>query len=622
MRRSLGRIFALILGMGISIGAGVLIPTLPKLLKIVIQRHWLYNIDCGPLHLKLFLLCLFLIGISTLLALALLRKELGSFSKSKLWVLIGFFWLLLLPLKNSSFPHTIFFCLAGISSILIWVSIPREENRSEQIISGLWNAIIKIPPLSWQGFIFLAGVSFYLICAGLLLERIPHIIDEVVYLFQAKIFAGYKLWASQPEPYSFFHFINLIGKDGRWFSEYPPGWPLILTIGVWLKAPWIANPLLSAGMLVLIYRFARELFDEKIARLSSLLGLFSPYLIIMNSSMMAHSSCAFFILGSYLLLWQGIYRKSPIRIFFAMFSLGISATIRPYTGFLMSLPLALFFFFELRKPFRRLFWLCIISALGLAIPLSLLFYYNFLTTGDAFLFGYKYLYGDTVSLGFGLRQFPYPHTFLEGLRIFHSRLLAVSQNLFQTPVPALLLGLVPLIRQRKDQKIIWLLIIFFSLPVGYIFYFFHDHIGLEPRFIFESSPALVMLCALGISQIAESWQNKKSLARYGLILALLSFLIWTPFYFISQKRLGDMGSELKQEIKNKKVTGALILIEELYYPMGMMLQSPFLDGENIYVRDLKEQRELILKKYPELLPYIFYRAPEGFRLEPLSESHP
>ena len=617
----LGRIFGLILGIGFSLGAGVLIPVFPNLLKAVVKRHWLYNIDCGPLHLKLFFLCLFLIGLSTLLVLALLNKEFSSFSKRKLCFLVGFFWLLLVPLKNSSFPHTIFFCLAGLGSILIWVSIPKEEDRSEKIISGLWSAIIKFSPGNWQVFIFLVGLSFCLICAGVFLERIPHIIDEVVYLFQAKIFARFKLWASQPEPYSFFKFPNLIGKDGRWFSEYPPAWPLILTIGVWLKVPWIINPLLSAGMLVLIYRFAREMFDEKIGRLSSLLALFSPYLIIMNSSMMSHSSCAFFILCSYLFLWQGIYRKSPIRIFFGMLSLGISVAIRPYTGFLMSLPLALFFFFELRKFFPRLVWFSIISALGLSIPLGLLFYYNFLTTGNAFLFGYKYLYGDTISLGFGLRQFPYPHTFLEGLRIFHSRLITISHNLFQLPIPALVLGLVPLLRQRKDKKIIWLLIIFFSLPVGYIFYFFHDHVGLEPRFIFESAPALVMLCALGISQIAENWQNKKSLARYGLILALLAFLIWTPFYFISQKRLGDMGSELKHEIKNKKITSALILVEELYYPMGMMLQSPFLDGENIYVRDLKEQRELILKNYPELVPYVFYRAPEGFRLEPLSESH-
>ena len=126
-----------------------------------------------------------------------------------------------------------------------------------------------------------------------LFEHIPHVADSVDQLFHAKIFLLGRLTVPSPEPRELFNFVLMI-NNGRWYSQYPPGQPLLLSLGHIFHAPWIINPLLGSLCIVLLYFIGKEIYCERIGRLAALLGALSPFLVFMSSEYMNHTPTLFF----------------------------------------------------------------------------------------------------------------------------------------------------------------------------------------------------------------------------------------------------------------------------------------------------------------------------------------
>ena len=597
MARKIGKAAGLIAGILLALFSAFQILTFPNFLRGHIQRPWLHNIDVVPVDEKLFLVCLAALVICLALDWLLLSGFFKSIPRSRIIAIIAVLIFFLAPLKNSALQPSMFFSLGGLAAILIFISTSGLQSNSLRFLQKAWARITGINRRIWQALIFLASLAICLCCSSFLFFRFGHGLDEIDYLFQARIFAGGHLWAPMPQPYDFFHLVNLIAKDGKWMAQYPPGWPALLSIGVRLGAAWIVNPLLAGLLVVVIYRLARELFGEDTGRAASLLAVFSPYLTIMGSSMMSHTSSALALILFLLLLWQSVEKKSFARAFLAFLCLGIAASIRPFSAFLICLTGAGLAVYECRKNPLELIKLGMAAVTGMAIPLGLLFYYNHLTTGSALLFGYQYLNSRTADLGFGVRQFPFPHTLREGLLVFHARMVLISEKVFETPVPAVALAALAFVLRKPDRKLVWLAAIFLALPLGHIFYFGNDMMY-PPRYIFESVPGLIILAAAGVSAARDKWGNNPGLAHYGLVLAALAFFIFIPAHILSWRNAGDIGDDFPRLLKEHRVKGALVLVQELYYPMGMIQQSPFLDGDNIYARDLPGRRQEIMARFP------------------------
>jgi len=67
-------------------------------------------------------------------------------------------------------------------------------------------------------------------------NRTPHVHDEAAYNFQAKIFLKGRLYVPSPCAKEIFDFPHVV-NNGRWYSQYPPGFPALLSIGYIFKAP-------------------------------------------------------------------------------------------------------------------------------------------------------------------------------------------------------------------------------------------------------------------------------------------------------------------------------------------------------------------------------------------------
>src|SRR5215468_3717959 len=87
------------------------------------------------------------------------------------------------------------------------------------------------------------GVAAARLVGHFALEDVPHVMDEIAYLLQARTFAGGHLTAPLHLPRAAFA-MWFVDDRVRTFSIFPPGWPAFLAVGLWTGlASWI-NPLL------------------------------------------------------------------------------------------------------------------------------------------------------------------------------------------------------------------------------------------------------------------------------------------------------------------------------------------------------------------------------------------
>jgi hypothetical protein len=80
-------------------------------------------------------------------------------------------------------------------------------------------------------------------------------------MYQAKLFASGKVYAEDPLYDRDLPFYDCLATycfrddQGHRFSQYPPGWPALLAVGVNLGTPWLINPLLGALLIFLMLEY-------------------------------------------------------------------------------------------------------------------------------------------------------------------------------------------------------------------------------------------------------------------------------------------------------------------------------------------------------------------------------
>lgn len=217
--------------------------------------------------------------------------------------------------------------------------------------------------------------------------------DEQAYQFQARVFASGRLYAeplpgsTSPNPVPI-HFEHHIVRDGKWFAKYPPGWPAILAVGVWLHLVPLVNPFFGAVLAALAFYIARKIFDDRVACLAVLFLVLSPFFLANIAGTMAHASCAVMVtLAGYFCL-LGL-RDLRIRNFVAAFALvGVACQIRPMTGFATGLALGGASLFLTRHQPRVFFKVLAAGGVVGALIAASILAINYYQTGNAFVSPY------------------------------------------------------------------------------------------------------------------------------------------------------------------------------------------------------------------------------------------
>jgi hypothetical protein len=220
--------------------------------------------------------------------------------------------------------------LGGAWPTEAWPSLKRRfvsaigAVHPPQQTSGRWD------PVAWAAAlgvtVVAASLSFFVY------QNHPHIPDEVAYILHARLLASGGLTLPLPPVADAFEVSLMESRAGRWYPAPPPGWPAILALGVVVGLPWLVNPLLAGGNVLLAYRLIHELYDRRTARLVVGLLCVSPWHVFMAMNFLTHTAT---LTGSLVAALSLVWARRSGRAawgFLGGSAIGVVSLIRPLDG--------------------------------------------------------------------------------------------------------------------------------------------------------------------------------------------------------------------------------------------------------------------------------------------------
>jgi hypothetical protein len=295
-----------------------------------------------------------------------------------------------------------------LNLVLVFISVPVEAVRA---VRERFARLDLERALPWILAAWVLAAS--LLLGFFALDFVPHIPDELSYVFQAECLARGVLWGkAPPSPESFEVYLVTVAGD-RWFATTPPGWPAVLAVGAAVGAPWIVNPLLGALSIPLAHALTRRLLGRKAAHVAAFLLAVSPWLLYLSASYMTHPLSLFLMLAAWLCLAKskdaagaegGGAARAGLWSLAGGSLLGWLALVRQLDAVLVALVLALWMLGLFGK---RMPWTAIAAfGAGFVAVAALILPYNAAMTGDPARFPINaYLdalwYPGANRLGFG-----------------------------------------------------------------------------------------------------------------------------------------------------------------------------------------------------------------------------
>jgi hypothetical protein len=506
--------------------------------------------------------------------------------------------------------------------------------------------IIPWPVIASALFVFIFTNLF----SYFIFNHIPHINDEIGYLFQAKILRTGRLYLPSPCAKEFFNFSHII-NDGKWYSQYPPGHPFLLLLGLLAGAPWIINPLLASLSIFLFYLLGKEIYNARIGLLTAVLASVSPWFLMMSSTFLSHTSCMFFFALFLLFLFRSFDKPSLLNGSLAGLGLGMAFLIRPYTAVLLSVVFLILYALKLIKNFKRILKNSLALCLVVIFLISILLIYNKITNGNFLTMGYEASYGDSHGIGFGKTGYTnIAHTPFLGLKQITNYIGSLNKHLFGWPLSSFF-GIVPLFfikrinpKYRRNDFI--LASGFFFLLFG-LFFYWGTYILIGPRMVFEAIPLLLLLSARGISEIPNliiskyrkinPVKLKKVLISILIIFIAFAFFIhlpryiWPPdteWYFDGfRTSFAGVTPNIHRTFQSLPLQNSLIIIKVIYHPIeffpygwwgsGFLYNDLQLRGKIIYCRDSGNGYLDLFRCFPDRKIYLYLGTLERGMLVPL-----
>ncbi len=442
------------------------------------------------------------------------------------------------------FVATAFQLVALGNLLLAMLALPAEVAGR---IGAWWDRLLgppADPAVPADGgldrFALVAAGAVTLITAALALlvyQRHPHLLDEVVYLIQARTFASGQLALPVPPVLEAFNLSLLDVARPGWYAVTQPGWSLILAAGVPFGLAWLVNPILSGLSVLALYLLLRHLYDLRTTRLATLLYCCSPWQLFLGMSFMNHTGTLLFALLAALgVVWTR--RTGQVRwAWLAGAALGTVSLLRQLDAMAIAIPLGLWSLGLGGKRIPRLGTAGLV--LGSMLIGAAVLPYNQQITGSArrvpmmeftdSVYGRNSnAYGFGPDRGMGWPTDPFPgHGHRDAIVNADLNATAINVELFGWSigsfVPLLLLlavgGLV-----RGDRL---MLIVTGAVFTAYYFNYFSGGPDFGGRYWYLMIVPLVSLSARGLEHLARRMRGSASdeVARRGRVLTGATLLV-------------------------------------------------------------------------------------------------
>ncbi|WP_171236730.1 glycosyltransferase family 39 protein [Ruegeria sp. HKCCA6837] len=476
----------------------------------------------------------------------------------------------------------------------------------------------RIPVGVLAGFATLASA----ILAWTAFDRVPHVQDELAYLFQARTFAAGTLWAPAPpeaaQPALEYYLFDVV--DDKWLGVPAQGWGVVLSLGVLIGAPWVINPILTGISVWLAHDIVRRAVSRDRADLVALLMATSPWVLATGASLMTHSTMLVMVLLAWWCLiraGEGSSHRAVLLAFIAGLALGWSFVTRPLDALIVGGLTGLWLLRRLPGGFGQV----LACAVGGILSGSALFLFNYGITGDALLTPQSdYLsrfWPDTKNaFGFGPHVGPpakswgaldvwVGHSPAEGLLNLFNGIAALNLELLGWTFGSLVPVWIVLIWRKTLTGFDRAMLMIFVVLVGVLFfYWFTGTFYIGPRYWHTALLPILVLSAAGIEAINDRLldRHRGRLHCIVLLLCAVSVTSFTSWRGVSKyNSYGGYTGDIRRQAHAAGLGHALVFVSTTgEIGSALYLNDPFLPPDQpIFLRDLgAEQNAAIIAAFP------------------------
>jgi hypothetical protein len=400
---------------------------------------------------------------------------------------------------------------AALASLLIALFAllePISHASPKPAASRQWRAT------PWAGLLAIAAVLVSLWVARDVLEGLPHQPDSVTYLLQARWLLAGDLWGSVSSLQEFLDIPYTYVVGERWLGHYPPGWPLLLTIGLAVGAPWLVAPILGGIFVMLLYVTGHELDGPVTGLLAAALGVLSPMARLIFGSMLSHAAAATLILAGLWLLLVGRRLKAWPVAGISGIAFGLAFGVRPLSASAAAIPIAVLLIgFLVARRDRNSRDQLVAWLLGGAVATLPTLAANQLITGNAFSFPYSLADGPmyfAANLPFGIRNLDV--LVYSAGNVLHGWGWSAFHGQFWVAL-AFAFALVPFLLRRHNAADVVLAAMVVSVIAAHLGSRGHGLHGFGPRYLFEVFAPLFILTARGFVELARQSINGYQVER-------------------------------------------------------------------------------------------------------------
>lgn len=503
-------------------------------------------------------------------------------------------------LGRGLFIQTDVFVAFGLSllfALLIQTWLPSKILTRFETFLDLVNEKKRI-----LSILFLVVFFFALIAVNeLILHSFLSSGDEHSCYFLAECLRIKKLWVSSPPLSEFFNVVHVGNRDGKWFSVYPPGWPLIWAAGLSLKIGDYLNPFMATVALVFFFLAGQKIWSDSAARIGVFLVSLTPFFMFTSASYFSHTTCLLMIsifLFSY--VKYTVAKSKNERLGWAVLAaiaVGYGLMTRYLTMVAVSAP---FLLYELTQRFKlkrfRKSDILVLFILGAFVGLIL--YQNWAVTGNPFLAPNEY---DKSHERLGFRE---NYTPLDGLIFIFSRFFYLTD--WVAPILLFLFFLALFLNRKMNPMQRLFQWGFFYSVAAYILYYSWGGSQYGPRYYYEGFLFLGLTLGNGI---VSWWKSGTTAAKKFIIGAIIASLFANGYLFYKQSEFfGGTSSQRKSfyELAEKTIENEAIVFIHGHLGKRLVLTEedavrnhPLLNTKILYAHDLGERNKELMALYPE-----------------------
>lgn len=508
-----------------------------------------------------------------------------------------------------------FFHLVGRGFFLPDMVISLGFCLAFALLSAAWlpEYVTQKAGQAWQIVVNRRRIVFpvLLICLLLLLVWINrHVLhsfmnsaDEHSCYFLAELIRIGKWWVRPHDLSEFFNVVHVGNRDGKWFSVYPPGWPLLWALGIeWNIVDWL-NPVLTVASLPLLYGAARRFFGVSAALGGLILAVLSPFFMFTAASYFSHAT-ALFCMALFIYAFVRWQEKKQIRwALLAATACGYGLMTRYLTVAAFAAPFLLWHYLPLLRRKRAWHRSDVLLIVVLAAFMAFILYQNYAITGKPFKAPNKY---DKSWERLGFKG---EYSVAEGLTFI---VLRFSYLMHYSAPLLVVLFLVSVFKRPPDEPMMARLLRYAFFYGSFIYFLYFSWGGNQygPRYWWESFPFLGL--ALG-DQIGRWWRHGNPRLRKFLIGALIASIPAAGWTFYQQGTYLEKCSRERKALYtlvDTTVTGPAIIFVHGFLGDSMVIAEedavrnhPLLNTPILYAHDLGDKNPLLMQAFPKRAYY-------------------